>query len=88
MDPALAEILGPAFVLTAMGAFILVGIKMRFTHKYRMLNRENPEQVERLTDAVQALHEDVRVMRDEMLELHERMDFAERMLTSGKEEGQ
>jgi hypothetical protein len=53
-----------------------------------MLNRENPEQVERLTEAVQALHEDVRVMRDEMLELHERMDFAERMLTSGKEEGQ
>ena len=48
----------------------------------------NPEQVERLTEAVHALHEDVRVMRDEMLELHERMDFAERMLTSGKEEGQ
>lgn len=88
MDPALAEVLGPVFALTALGTFILIGIKMRFTHKYRMLNRENPEQVERLTEAVQALHEDVRVMRDEMLELHERMDFAERMLTSGKEEGQ
>jgi hypothetical protein len=88
MDPALAEIIGPVFALTAMGTFILIGIRMRFNHKYRMLNRENPEQVERLTDAVQALHDDVRVMRDEMLELHERMDFAERMLTSGKEEGQ
>ncbi len=88
MDPALAEIIGPVFALTAMGTFILIGIRMRFNHKYRMLNRENPEQVEHLTDAVQHLHEDVRLLRDEMVELHERMDFAERMLTSGKEEGQ
>lgn len=88
MDPALAEIIGPVFAITAMGAFILIGIKMRFTHKYRMMNRENPEQVERLTDAVQHLHEEVRVLRDEMGELHERIDFAERVLTSGKDEGQ
>jgi len=88
MDPALAEAIGPVFALTAMGAMILIGIRMRFNHKYRMLNRESPEQVERLTDAVQQLHDDVRVLRDELLELHERMDFAERMLTSGKDEGQ
>jgi hypothetical protein len=88
MDPALAEIIGPVFALTAMGTFILIGIRMRFNHKYRMLNRESPEQVERLTDAVQQLHEEVRVLRDEMVELHERVDFAERMLTSGKNEGQ
>jgi hypothetical protein len=88
MDPALAEIIGPVFALTAMGTFILIGIKMRLNHKYRMLNRENPEQVERLTDAVRQLHEEVRVLRDETVELHERVDFAERMLTSGKDEGQ
>jgi len=88
MDPALADAIGPVFALTAMGTMILIGIRMRFNHKYRMLNRENPEQVERLSEAVQRLHEDIRVLRDEMLELHERMDFAERMLTSGKEEGQ
>ena len=88
MDPAVAEVIGPVFAITAMGVMFLIGIKMRFSHKISMLNRENPEQVERLTDAVQHLHEDVRVLRGEMLELHERMDFAERMLTSGKEEGQ
>ena len=88
MDPALADAIGPVFALVSMGTMILIGIKMRFNHKYRMLSREHPEEVERLTEAVRALHDDVRQLREEMLELHERMDFAERMLTSGKDEGQ
>ncbi|MCH7684717.1 MAG: hypothetical protein IIB35_13545, partial [Gemmatimonadetes bacterium] len=38
----------------------------------------------RLADAVDGLHEEVRMLREEYTELQERMDFTERMLSTGK----
>jgi len=82
------ELLAPVFAITAVGTMVLIGLKMRYTYKANLMHREDPQQVERLTDAVEQLHEDFRVLRGEVTELHERVDFAERMLTSGNQKAE
>ena len=89
MDPdIIAEAIGPILAIVGVGSMILIGIKMRYTHLHRM----RQEQVAggdaaRLTEEVAHLREDVRQLREEYVELYERMDFAERVLTKGKAEG-
>ena len=44
--------------------------------------RETPDGgSERLTEAIQQLHDEVGSMREEIAELHERADFTERILS-------
>ena len=63
---------------------MLVGLKMRFDHKFRMRERPGGEDTERLTEAVEQLHDEVRLMREEFADLQERVDFTERVLSQGK----
>ena len=61
---------------------VIAGIKMRFNHKLRM--REMPTgENERLAEAVEQLQDEVRLMREEFTDLHERVDFTERILSDG-----
>jgi hypothetical protein len=69
---------------TSAGIIILVGLKMRFNHKFRMRERPEGEDTERLTEAVEQLTDEVRSMREEFADLHERVDFTERMLSQGE----
>jgi hypothetical protein len=49
--------------------------------KYRHLERQHrPEDLARLTEQIDALSDDVRALGDKVLELDERVEFAERML--------
>ena len=88
MDPALAEVLGPVFALTGIGAMILIGMKMRYTHlRDTKLAKGAGQEVERLADAVDSLRDEVRELREGVVDLHERVEFAERMLTRGQAQG-
>ena len=96
MPPHLIEALAPLLGIMTVGTMILIGMKMRLNarlHASAQQGREDrgPEEMERLADAVDGLHEQVRLMRDEFTDLHERVDFAERLLSRGsalpKEEG-
>lgn len=69
---------------TSAGVIILVGLKMRFNHKFRMRETPGGEVTERLTEAVEQLHDEIRLMREEFADLDERVDFTERMLSQGK----
>ncbi len=83
MTPDAIEALAALTGMTSIGILVLVGLKMRFNHKFRM--RETPAgEHERLTEAVEQLQDEVRLMREEFTELHERVDFAERLLARGK----
>ena len=83
MTPAELEALGMIVGMTSMGIIVLVGLKMRFNHKFRM--RETPAgENERLTEAVEQLTDEVRLMREEFADLDERVDFTERMLSRGR----
>ncbi len=89
MPPQLIEALGAVLAITSVGTMVLIGMKMRLTARLHESGNQNRvakdrEEVERLTDTVDALHEQVRVMRDEFTDLHERVDFAERLLSRGK----
>ena len=83
MTPDAIEALGALTGMTSLGILVLVGLKMRFNHKFRM--RETPAgEHERLTEAVEQLQDEVRLMREEFVDLHDRVDFTERMLSEGR----
>jgi hypothetical protein len=68
-----------------LGGFILIGMKMRYTHLQRTRHGAvGEEELERLTDVVEGLRDEVRTLREDHVDLSERLDFAERMLSSGK----
>jgi hypothetical protein len=84
MPPEIVEAIAPLIAVTAIGTMILIGMKMRLSAKVQLQKGSKSEDAERLADAVDGLHEEVRMLREEYAELHERMDFAERILSTGK----
>ncbi len=84
MPPEILEFIAPLTIITTVGTLFLIGMKMRLSAKVQLQEGSKSEDVERLADAVDGLHEEVRMLREEYTELHERMDFAERMLSTGQ----
>lgn len=78
MGPEILGIFVP--ILAIVGFFSLMGLKTWSNHKLKM--RETPGgDSDRLLEAVQELHDEVGLIRDDVAELHERVDFTERMLS-------
>ena len=85
MDPQLAEILGPVFAILGMGSMILIGIKMRYTHlRHTRYGQVGQQEIERLSEDVASLRDDYRMLREEFVDLYERVEFTERVLAQGK----
>ncbi len=83
MGPEILEFLTPMFIVTIIGG--LVAMKMRYTHLQRTrVSGSAQQEVERLADAVDTLRDEVGLLRDQHLELNERMDFTERLLERPK----
>ncbi len=79
MDPGVVAVFIPILGILVGGIALcgFVGLKMWSNHQLKM--REAPGgDIERLTEAVQQLQE-------EIAEIHERMDFTERMLSEVRE---
>ncbi len=87
MDPNIIEPIMAVCVTIALGTFTLIGIKMRYQHKAKMLEQpKGAENLERLTDAMDSVYEQTRALREDVGELQERLDFHERLLTKAKED--
>ncbi len=84
MPPDIIEFIAPLMGVTSVGIMILIGMKMRLSAKVKLQQGSKGEELDRLTDAVEGLTEEIRMLRDEYGELHDRMDFAERLLVRGK----
>ncbi len=81
MDPGVIGVFIP--ILGILGGFGIMGLKIWSNHKLKM--RETPDgDNERLTEVVQQLYDQVGSMREDLDELHERLDFTERMLSEVK----
>ena len=78
------EYVAPLIALFGMGTFVLIGMHLRYKAKASI---QNPEEVSRLTETVDGLFDQTRLLRDEVTELQERIDFHERLLTQGKNQG-
>ncbi len=77
------EILASLVGFLGAGTFLLIGLRMFLTHRARRLaGGEGPKE---LVEHVTGLHDEVRALRDEMVDLHERVDFAERLLAQQRE---
>ena len=85
MDPQAIEAIGAFFVLSTLGAFSLAGYRMHLNAKIR-LKKGAHEDNDRANEVVEQLEDQVRLLRDEIGDLQERMDFAERLLISGRQE--
>ena len=82
MDPGVIAVFIPilGMLIGGVGICGIVGMKMWSNHQLKM--REAPGgDIEGLTEAVQQLHDEFGSMREEFAELHERVDFTERMLS-------
>ncbi len=77
MDPGVVGVFIP--ILGILGGFGLVGLKIWTNHQLKM--RETPGDNGHLTELEQQLSDEVGSMREAIDELHERMEFTERMLS-------
>ena len=69
------------------GVFTLIGLKMHYRHlEDKRLSGGAPQEVEQLADAVDDLRAEFGLLRDEFLELNERVGFTERLLERPKTE--
>lgn len=84
MPPGALEVIAPLFAITSIGIMTLVGMKMRLNAKVQLQKGKEGDDDGRLADLVEGLHDELRMVREEVAELHERVDFAERLLSSGE----
>jgi hypothetical protein len=87
MDLLLGVIGATTLGVTLFGSALL-GWRMWLRSKTERMNLAGRDDIERLIEAVDALHERVHFMQEEMGELNERVDFAERLLSKGEEPGE
>ncbi len=83
----LLEMIIPFFGMIGIGGMVLIGMKLRYQHLQRLKQGgSSPEEVERLTEAVDSLHDEIRIMREEVLSINDRVEFTERLLERPKGE--
>lgn len=82
MPPELVEIIAPPIAILSFGVLVLIGMKIRYSHiqRTRVEGGAQPQDVERLATAVHTLQDELRVVRDEIQKLNERVEFTERLL--------
>ena len=86
MSPNDLEALAIVTTIFGGGTFLLIALRMFLTYRVRRLGGGG-EQVAQLTEAVEELRRDLADTRADLAEVHERVDFAERLLTKAREEG-
>jgi hypothetical protein len=82
MSTSQIEILATLIGFLGAGTFLLIGLRMFLTHRARRLSGGGATE---LTETLEGLRDDVRSLRDEMGDLHERVDFAERLLAQQRD---
>jgi hypothetical protein len=70
--------------LLGTGAFALIGMRMWIGAKERMTRIKAEVEGHSHSETIEALQSQVEALSDDVSELHERLDFAERLLTHGR----
>ncbi len=85
MPPEIIDPLIALLALLGLGTFSLIGLRMFLGYKARRLETSSGRgEPGRVDDLVEELRNEVQALRGDLGELHERMDFAERLLTRGQ----
>ena len=81
MPVELMESIAPLIALLGLGTFTLIGMKIWLKAKTDRMAPPDAKETEQLMEAVDNLHEQVQLLREDLGELHERVDFTERLLS-------
>jgi PleD family two-component response regulator len=80
------EIAFPILCAAIIGSSGLTGVLVWLAMRTGRRGELGRDETERLREALESVNERLFELRDSVTELHERMDFAERLLTKGKED--
>lgn len=78
MDP---DYIPPLIAFLSTGTFILIGMRMWLNARVKRAELTPNEDLAHLREAIAQLREENQGVREELAELHERVDFAERLLS-------
>lgn len=85
MPPEIIDPLIALLALLGLGTFSLIGLRMFLGYKARRLEGSSGRgESGRVEELIEDLRNEVQLLRGDVGELHERMDFAERLLTRGQ----
>jgi hypothetical protein len=86
MPPAILDAIGPLIALLGLGTFSLIGLRMFLGYKARRLELSSGRgDSGRVEEMVEELRDEMQQLRIAVGDLHERVDFAERLLTRGQD---
>lgn len=85
MPPEIAEALAIMTTMLGVGSFILIGMRMRIGARERMARIKAEGHGDDYREVIDSLQAQVDSLSDELTELNERIDFAERLLTQGRQ---
>lgn len=83
MNAQVIEMMTMVLTMGMIGSFVLIGMRMRIQAKKPSVHIDR-EDLDRISDAVEGLTDQVRALSEECSDLGERVDFAERLLTQGR----
>ncbi len=86
MPPYVLDTIAPLIAMLSMGTMGLIGFKLWLDAKTARLTGGGGEDVKRLTESVDRLDEQFRMLHDHLTDLDERLEFAERVLARSAEE--
>jgi hypothetical protein len=88
MPPQIVDAIAALIAIFGLGTFSLIGLRMFLAHKAKRLELgSGRSDTGRLEDLVEELRSEVQLLRGDVGELHERVDFAERLLARGQGDG-
>jgi len=85
MDPLIADAVAPLIAMFGFGAFTLIGLRMFLAYRARRLELTARGPSPHMEELVEELRQEVLALRADVGDLHERIDFAERLLAKGNE---
>jgi hypothetical protein len=84
MPPEIVDTIAPLIALLGLGTFSLIGLRMFLAYRTRRLELgAGRGDAGRVDELVEELRAELQQLRGDVTELHERMDFTERVLTRG-----
>jgi hypothetical protein len=81
MDP---DTIAPLIALVGLGVFTLAGMRMFLAYRIRRFEAQRRGHPHELEESITELRDQVHLLRNDVVELQERMDFTERVLTRGQ----
>jgi hypothetical protein len=86
MPQAIAEMIAALVGTALFGGFTLAGLRMWLRYRETKLRLGQGGDTDQLGEAIDGLQDQIMGLRGEVTDLHERLDFAERLLTRGRRE--